>query len=352
MNRSNSLVRGVFVVLSAMTIVASPASVADPFAFFRPSITVSADDRRELERGMPIARVVRGTDGEVGVFAAVHTNIDGDQLVAWTREIEALKKGPYVLAIGRFSDPPTIEDVGGLTLDDEELLAIRRCRRGDCDVKLTGAEMDRLRQTVVQAGDDWKPALQDAFRLIVLQRVEGYLVNGHEAFSDIEDKDRPLSLGTQFSTLLSRSFLAGSAPLFAKYLDTYPRTPISDIESFVYWSKERFDGKAIISATHVSVLRSSDMGMPDALIAGKGIFATHYVNASLGLTGVIRGRVGSPNYLAYFNRSDIDIVGGVFGGLVRSLVERRLKKEASTVLLGVRQRLEGGEPESSLSQLP
>ena len=280
------------------------------------------------------------------MFAAVQVNIDGDRLVAWTRDIEELKKSPYVLAIGRFSDPPRLEDLDRLTLDDEDLSAIRRCRRSDCGLKLAGSEMDRLRQVLAGAGDDWRPALQDAFRQILLERVQSYLAEGHAAAEGYEDKDGPLSLESRFSLLLNRSsFLTGSAPRFADILDQYPRAPIADVESFVYWSKERLDGKAIISATHVSILRSTDGRLPDALVAGKGIFATHYVNASLGLTAIMRGRPGSPNYLAYVNRSEVDLVGGVFGGLVRVFMERRLKKEAATVLLGLRQRLESGDPE-------
>lgn len=330
----------VFTALSAAALVAAPATALDPFAFFRPSIAVSADDRRELDRGQSIARVVRGTDREVGVFAAVRVSIDGDRLVAWVRQIAELKKSPYVLAIGRFSDPPRIEDLKGLTLDDEDLSAIRRCRPGDCDLKLARAEMNVLRQTLAKSGDDWKPALQNAFRQIVLRRVQGYLANGHAGVEGYK--------AARFSSLLRHSpFLTGSLPRFAKYLDQYPRAPIADVESFIYWSKERLDGKAVISATHVSILRSTDSRLPDALVAGKGIFATHYVNASLALTAIMRGRPGSPNYLAYVNRSDVDVVGGLFGGLVRVFMERRLKKEASTVLLGLRQRLESGAPKAS-----
>jgi len=325
---------------------AAPARAHDPFALFRPSIAVSAEDRQELESDKPIARVVRGSDHEVGVFAAVRVSVDGDRLVAWTRDIKELKKSPYVLAIGRFSDPPRIEDLHGLTLDDEELSAIRRCRRRDCSLKLAGSEMDRLREIVAGAGDTWRPAVQDEFRQILLERVQRYLADGHSAAQDYEDKDRPLSLGSRFTLLMNRlSFLTVSAPRFAEYLDRYPRAPIADVESFLYWSKERLDGKAIISATHVSILRSTDGRLPDALVAGKGIFATHYVNASLGVTAIMRGRPGSPNYLAYVNRSEVDVVGGVFGGLVRVFMERRLKKEGATVLLGLRQRLESGDPE-------
>jgi hypothetical protein len=160
-----------------------------------------------------------------------------------------------------------------------------------------------------------------------------------------EDKDSLLSVGAKFSSLLTgSSFLIEGAPQFVEYLDRYPRAPIANVESFIYWSKERLDGKAIISATHVSILRGDDGGMPDALVAGKGIFATHYVNASLGLTAIMRGGPGSPNYLAYVNRSEVDVVGGLFGGLVRIFMERRIKKEASSVLLGLRQRLETGDP--------
>ena len=61
----------VFTALSAAALVAAPATTLDPFAFFRPSIAVSADDRRELDRGQSIARVVRGTDREVGVFGGL-----------------------------------------------------------------------------------------------------------------------------------------------------------------------------------------------------------------------------------------------------------------------------------------
>jgi hypothetical protein len=334
------------VAAATAALVAAPATSVDPFAFFRPSIAVSADDHRELERGEAIARVLGGTERQIGVFAAVQVNVDGDRLVAWTRDIVKLKKSPYVIAFGRFSDPPRMQDLDGLILDDEDLSAIRRCRRGDCGVKLAGEEIDRLRLTLAEAGDNWKPAVQDAFRQIVLQRVDRYLSNGLGAMPGIEDRDGTLSLDARFSSLLNRSlFLTASAPWFAEYLGRYPRTPIAGVESFIYWSKERLGGKAIISATHVSILRSSDRGLPDALVAGKGIFATHYVNASLGLTAIMRGRPGSPNYLAYVNRSEVDVTGGVFGGLVRAIMERRLRKEASTVLLGLRQRLESGEPE-------
>ena len=126
----------IFLVLQVLMTVPR----ADPFAFFQPSVTVTADDRRQLDRGEAIARVLPGDDPEVAVFAAVPVNIDGDRLVAWIRRIEELKKSAYVLAIRRFSNPPRIEDLADLVLDDRELSDIRACRPGHCGLNESPAE--------------------------------------------------------------------------------------------------------------------------------------------------------------------------------------------------------------------
>ena len=144
--------------------------------------------------------------------------------------------------------------------------------------------------------------------------------------------------------LMSSTFLPERAPQFADYLDRYPRTSMPDVESFVYWSKERLGRKPIVSATHVSMLRGTDAAMPDALVASKEVFSTHYVTASLGVTAILRGNAGAHGYLAYLNRTEIDVLGGRLSGLVRWFIERRLKPESAEVLKELRRRLESGEP--------
>jgi hypothetical protein len=117
------------------------AQAADPFTFFRPSVVISVDDRRRLDEGGSVARVLPGQDHEVAVFAAVPVDADADRLVAWVRNIAELKKSSFVLAIGRFSNPPRFEDLSSLALDDDDLEDIRECRADDCGVKLTRAEI-------------------------------------------------------------------------------------------------------------------------------------------------------------------------------------------------------------------
>lgn len=294
-----------------------------------------------------MARVVPGKDLELVVFAAVPVNVDGDRLVAWVRRIEALKKSPYVLAIGRFSDPPRVEDLAGLSLDDDELAAIGRCRPGDCALKLAAAEMRQLRDAADQAGGASKPSMQDAFRHVVLQRVQAYLAGGQAALPPYDDDVRQVWPGSRLAVLLGHSIsLTRRLPRFAEQLGRYPQAPMPGVESFFYWSRERITSRAITSVTHVSILRSTAADLPDALVVGEEIFATRYVNASLALTAIMRGRPGANNYLAYLNRSETGAVGGMFGGVVRWFVQRRLRDEAAEVLQGLQRRLESGEPDT------
>jgi hypothetical protein len=335
----------ILVALVALQVAA--ATRADPFAFFQPSVTLGTEERDRLDEGKPVARTLPGADREISMFAAVAVDIDGDRLVAWMREIAALKKSSYVLAIGRFSDPPTLDDLADLRLDDGELSKIRRCRPGDCDVKLSGTEMRQLRRAADEGGDAWKERVQEGFREVVLQRVRAYLDGGHGALPPSEDHSRAVDPGSSFARLIARSvFLTRNVPEFADHLSGYPASPLPGVESFVYWSKERLANKPTISVTHVNILRGRPPNTPDALVASKQIFATHYFNASLALTAIVGDQSGS-RYLAYLNRSEVDALGGPFGGLVRWVAQRRLRGEAMRVLENLRVRLESGDPPAS-----
>jgi hypothetical protein len=321
----------------ALTALALMLQSVDPFGFFQPTVSITQDQHWQLERGEPIARILPGQGREIAVFAAVRVRVDGERLAVWTQRIEELKKSDYVLGIRRFSDPPRLEDLAALTLDEVDLSEIRRCRPGNCGMKLGSAEMAELRRAAEESPGDWRSALQTAFRRVILQRVQTYLAHGQAALPAYEHRKLPVSPAAGFASMLEHSvFLHQRLPWFTEYLREYPRAAVDGVESFVYWSKERLGGKPIVSATHVSILKGSGGLEPDVLVAGKSLFATHYINASLGLTAIVAGE--SANYLVYLNRSEIDLVGGLFGGLVRGSVERRLRGEASNALLGLRRR--------------
>jgi hypothetical protein len=324
-----------FVIVSGLLLIGEQAD--DPFGFFQPWVIVTPADRQSLDRGNTLVRVLPGQDREVAVFSAVALKATGEDLRKGVRQIADLKRSAFVLAIRRFSDPPRIQDLEGLSLDDADLNSIQQCRSGSCDIKLVSSEIERVQRAMAAPeGRSHVGAVQDLFRSFVFERVEAYLARGHEGISGY-----PTNLQQRFSALLRRSPLSDRMPQFAGYLENYPSRKTPEVESFLYWSKENFGKKPVVSVTHVSMMPGKGrVGLPAMLVAGKQVFATHYMNASLNLTAVLTGPPGSHNYLALLTRTEVDLLGGYFGWLKRTLIERQVKDEAQKIILGLRQRLE------------
>jgi hypothetical protein len=318
-------------------------AVADPLAFFDGCFVPSESERRRIAAGETVARTLDASGRDVSVLMIRRTSADADRLVAWMRAIDQFKSGPLVRAVGRFSSPPTVADVERIALEDDELHALRDCRAGDCGLKLTASEIETIRREVRASGPAWKARTQDVFRSFVLARVERYLAGGHSAIGRWADRDDAPSLAEAFAGIADRSPCAmREMPALMTYLVQYPRAASAATESFIYWSQERLNGRPVLSVTHVAILRGA--GGPDnVIVAGKQIFATHYMNGSLNLTAIVGGG-DEPRYLVALNRTTVDLLGGFFGGLARILVERRLRSEAGTLMDALGRRVESAPP--------
>ena len=132
--------------LALQIVLAAPV---DPFWFFGPSVVLDAGERQRIENGDAVAKVVPASGRDLVIFGAVRVRVGGDRLVAWVRDIAALKRSPFVLEIGRFGDPPGLEDLARLTLDDDDLREFRSCRPGHCGIKLSDEEIAHIRGEIV-----------------------------------------------------------------------------------------------------------------------------------------------------------------------------------------------------------
>jgi hypothetical protein len=327
-----------------------PQGGSDPFHFLAPSVVVSARDRARLDRDQIVARVLPGKDGQLAVFAATRLNAQPDALVAWTRAIAELKQSRFVLAIGRFSDPPRPSDLDGLTLDEGDLDAIRECRPGDCGLKLSAGHISSLTAALSAAGAGWRDAVHREFRRLLAERVLQYRAGGLAALPPPADRRKVLRPDDALSAIVGQSPYLARLPQLDAWLKEYPQAHPA-VESFFYWSKETYgEGKAVISITHVGIVRpASDHRLPAVLVAGKQIFATHYLEGGLGLTMVLRDATSGTPYLAYVNRSQVDLLRGFFGGFVRGVLEDRVERQAPLIVRGLRVRLESGNPPDAAS---
>ena len=336
------------VALAAQTMALSGRS-ADPFDIFRPAIELRPQERQALDRGTPLLTLPTAEGRQFAVFSAI--GIDGDdpgRATAWLRQIEHLRKNRFVVATGRFATPIDVTDLGGISLDARDLSDIRNCRPGRCNVKLSASEILELQALIGASGTEWRAAVQRAFQVLVLRRVATYVNGGHAALEDYADHRVPRSPALAFrATAGHAAVLERVAPGLVAQVARCPAAFLGPGRGFIYWSQERLGDKTVISATHV-VLVEPDAGSSVELLAvGIQIFATHYLDAALEITGVVRNADWSRRYLVHIYRCEVDLLDGFWGGLARSAIAARIKKDGPAMLEAARYRLGAVDPPDS-----
>jgi hypothetical protein len=335
------------ILLLLAVVILSPAGAglpaaqprSDPFAFLRHIVQVSEDDRQRIDDRGVMVRVLPADGHELATLVAGSLNVGPDALLASARNIAELKKSSMVPQVGRFSPEPRLEDLRDLTLDDVDINEIRRCRPQRCGLKLAAEEIARLQQAIAANPENSRAAVEGEFRRIVLSRATEYLRQG--------DRRNP----REFSTLLDHSpYLHTWIPELAPHLQSYPAAPLSGAESFLYWSKETYAWKPMISVTHVTMVRGSgERGGPEIVIASRDVFVTRYTSGSFVLTLLFPdGSDGSRWYLVYLNRTWIDGLRGLW----RPFVEYRIKSQARNVFADARRRIERNGVVSTSSKQP
>jgi hypothetical protein len=312
--------------------------------FLRRRLSFTYSELTALETGQIIVRLPKTPDArEVAAFAIMRLNVPAEFFIEKVHDIVNFKKTDNVLQIGKFSDPPRIEDLANLTMDRTEIESIRRCRVHKCDFKLSAAMIELFRQEIDWSASNYQERVTSVMRRVVLDFVSAYLDGGNHALGEYADKPYKLNLAHEFRSLLQpAAYMYGYEPEFQQYLLDFPHSPSPHVENFVYWSKEKFGLKPVISATHIAVRTSSQTAGSDVLIASKGIYANHYLEASLGLTAFVHraGPSGPQTYLIYINRSKADALRGMFAGLKRSLISGSLRDGAKKSMEMIKQKLE------------
>ena len=318
-----------FLLLAYSVLAGEPAG--DPFAFFQPDVTLTVRDRARLDAGETVIRILPSRDGQLAVFGATVLDAGPRSVAAWTRTLDH-----------RFSDPPVLQDLDALVLDERDLDALRDCTPGNCRIKLAAPEIASLKASGASAGGRSSDALQRWFREVVLGRVLYYRAGGISGIWPYVDRPVPMRPGDALGMLVTgTSFLHLRAHAIADDLVSYPYVHASPRESILYWSKEQIGGVAAVTVTHLRVYGPAGIDpAPSVLIAGVEIYASHYRTGSLTVIGIVGSGATRETYLSYLNRSQVDTLRGPIGKLRRRPIERRVQRETVLAVRGLRQRLE------------
>lgn len=331
-------------MLWAAVVLLGQITTPEPQTFLRRQLAITPFELTSLEKGQIIVKLPKTPETrEVAAFAIMRLDIPAEFFIEKVRDIVNFKKSPNVLQIGKFSNPPKLEDLAGLTLDAVDIEGLRRCRVQSCDVKLPGRLIERFRKEVNWSAPTYSDRVTALTREMLLEYVLGYQHGGNTALGEYNDRSYALRPADEFRSLLQPApYMYEYAPEFQKYLQEFPGARPPDVEDFIYWSKEKFGLKPVVSITHVAIYKLPRPSGTDILIASKGIYASHYFETSLGLTGFIHSQSSEPKrtYLIYINRSRTDALRGFFGGLKRSLIVGSLRDGAKKNMEMIKEKLE------------
>jgi hypothetical protein len=77
-----------------------------------PDAVISDSNSAKVQAGSAVVEVLPARDREVAVFGVVKVGIDRERLLSWVRQVQDLQRSTYIPRARRFSDPPTLDDVG------------------------------------------------------------------------------------------------------------------------------------------------------------------------------------------------------------------------------------------------
>jgi hypothetical protein len=319
---------------------------SEPYTFLSKHLGFSSADLASLETGQTLVKLPKTTETrEVAAFAIARLDVPTDFFIERVRDITNFKKGENVVQIGKFGNPPRLSDLAGLTVDQVDIDAIKRCRAKSCDLKMSAEFIERFRKDVDWSSPKYRERVTQLVHQMLLEQLQAYLKGGISALVKYDDKSYELGLADEVRSLLKpASYMYGYTTEFQKYLEEFPLTRPGNataFEDFAYWSKEDFGMKPVISMTHVTIYRRG-RNASDVVIGSKGIYASHYFEGSLGLTALARNDSSHPSrsYLIYVNRSRTDALRGMFAGMKRTLIGGRLRDGAKKTMEVIKQRLE------------
>lgn len=237
-------------------------------------------------------------------------------------EIHALIRGQL------FSNPPRLSDLENYTLADKDLEALKNCKSGDCDIKISEEMIKRFRQEIDWEAPDYAEKANRLFREMLTQYMAAYLGKGNAAMMAYGDQKYTLNMVSEFQALLASSPYLNVSPQFYSYLRNFPSETLPNVKDLFFWMEEDLGLKhSVASLNHLSFYQPADAGKV-ALLVNKQLYANHYFEASLGITGFVSEAAVDDRgfYLLYIHRCRIDALrrGGPEGSMIRKKLQSSL----------------------------
>ena len=194
----------------------------------------TAAERKALLAGRPLTKLLPSDQSkEVFVFGAIWINASPAEYVRRVKNIEDFEKGGAFRITKKVSDPPKLEDFAQLELPEDDVKDLRRCKPGDCEMKLSVTGLQAFRTQVRWGSAAEKSDADAAFRRLALEYVDGYREGGNARLAVDRDAGDPVFVANEFRSMIERAPSLVRMPDLLKYLLEYPSSPLTGSTDFL-----------------------------------------------------------------------------------------------------------------------
>jgi hypothetical protein len=300
-----------------------------------------------IDQGRPVAKVLQwGGPSEVYVFGGVYINGSPATYLKAARDIKRLAGTEGYLGIGEFSATPTAADLSVLTLDPDDIKALKNCKEADCDLQLPTASIQAFRDQVDWSQPDPSSQVNALARGMVIELLKAYRSGGNTALGTYRDKEKPARVAQQFETMVGRaSMLPDVLPDLRRYLLQYPEADLPGADSFFFWEKVKFGLKPTIRVNHGIVYKTKGQSGDISTVAIKQLYASHYFHTALDLS-VCVADTAKPRgfYLLTIKGSEQEGLTGPKGSMLRKVVVDKTRSSLESALATIKRTLEQSAP--------
>src|SRR5262249_43316858 len=154
---------------SSLTQVAHREPPSDVFA----AVDLTPQQIASIDAGQPVAKVLSwGGPSELYVFGAVHVDAPSERYLAMARDVNRLTSTNGYSGAGALGEPATVAEVSALTVEPDDVKALKNCREGSCDVQLPAASIAAFRDAA--AGTDAATQVNRLARSTIVELLGAY----------------------------------------------------------------------------------------------------------------------------------------------------------------------------------
>lgn len=321
-------------VASVLVAVPSPGSPPAPdqlvHAYRMNGVKVSDKDFRKLDQGEVLSKKIHtDVDQETVSLHTVRINVPPEFLWREYRSHEMSMETASALEFGVFELGPAAWYIGPLTLDDKDLGLLRKCKVGNCKLKLDAAWIRRFHGEVKWSSPGAGRDALALYKWLLTDYADAYRLRGDAALTYYHDKKHAVAVAEQFEGILQQSrYLCGDLPELCDYMRAYPDAELGGLTDTVFWIKEDVGARRKVTSL-VHQMLYVPPGGSELVLASKQLYANHYFESALGLTRIIPAPGGDASYLIHLYRARIDALRGwglfhgrIHGGIRNKIAER------------------------------